>query len=129
MTPAKISFRGARVELEIVRGLDIPPTEIEFVDDNTGLPIDLSGCSFLGEIRKDLLQIGPPVATLALAIVNPPSLGLVSLSCSGANLLLPCGPDLRHPESEYQWSIVLQDSLGFKHQAVVGPVRVAASGL
>ena len=120
----RFDLTGSRIDLDVRQGATLAPFALKFKNpDKT--PVDLAGATVHGEIRKAALDVGPPKVVLTVTYVDR-ALGWVTLGATGAQMELPCGETILHPESQYRLDIWLVDALGQILAVMYGVVRVRA---
>ncbi len=118
----RIGYVGDRLDLDVRQGGTFGPYEISELDDDD-LPIDLTGCTIRGQIRKSLSSAAV-LASFTCAIVDAAggiwNFGLTNLQTQA----LDAGPSSSHPDSRYVYDIELVDVAGRVHPRLYGTIFV-----
>lgn len=99
--------KGERFDMLVVQGTDWGPFEFTLIDDQTGLPEDITGCTFLCEIRKEA-DAATAAASAVFSIVDGPNgVGTIAFLAASTGTV-PADPDGEDdPDSIYvcDWRI------------------------
>ena len=107
---AQIGFRGERLDLLVRQGATLGPFEVTLTNPND-TPVNLTGCTIRGEVRKNALDGGAPVATFNVVIVDAVA-GKFSFEIPYAvTATIRAGEFQKSEESMYQWDMELLDTL------------------
>jgi hypothetical protein len=71
MSSANVGSQGELLHLRAVRGNNIGPFRVTWKDETTGLPIDITGCTFLSRIRISKTQ--DFIADFTVNIIDGPA--------------------------------------------------------
>lgn len=106
---AQVGFRGERLDLLVRQGATLGPHVVTLTNpDNT--PVNLTGCTIQGQVRKNALDTGAPVATFVINYIDL-LLGKFSFEIPHTiTALIPAGEFQKDDESQYQWDMELLDS-------------------
>lgn len=106
---AQVGFRGERLDLLVRQGSTLGPHVVTLTNpDNT--PVNLTGCIIQGQVRKNALDTGAPVATFVINYIDL-LLGKFSFEIPHTvTALIPAGEFQKDDESQYQWDMELLDS-------------------
>lgn len=106
---AQVGFRGERLDLLVRQGATLGPHVVTLTNpDNT--PVNLTGCIIQGQVRKNALDTGAPVATFVINYIDL-LLGKFSFEIPHTiTALIPAGEFQKDDESQYQWDMELLDS-------------------
>lgn len=106
---AQVGFRGERLDLLVRQGATLGPHLVTLTNpDNT--PVNLTGCTIQGQVRKNALDTGAPVATFVINYIDL-LLGKFSFEIPHTiTALIPAGEFQKDDESQYQWDMELLDS-------------------
>lgn len=107
----QIGFIGERLDIIVRQGTNLGPYIVTLTDKN-GAPIDLTGCTIQGQVRKNALDQGNPVATFEVTY-NDRLAGQFSFGMAHATTAsIPAGEYPKDEASQYKWDMELQDSQG-----------------
>ncbi len=124
-TIPRIGDVGARLDLDIRQGGTFGPYEVQELDDATGLPVDISGCTFVGQIRKT-----PTSATVVATFTCVVTDGLLGLWTYGmadeVTAAITAGNASGMAESRYTYDIEMHDVAGNVYPRLYGGVFVWA---
>lgn len=102
-----LSSIGGVLEFRIKQGATWGPYEFQLTYEETGLPVDLSGCGVRCELRRKGLDTGSPSATVTAAITDGPN-GKYRLSLTAAqSLAIAAGELISSKLSAYTFDIFL----------------------
>jgi hypothetical protein len=119
---ATIGTIGERLDLLIRQGATLGPF-ICTISNPDGSPVNLTGATIRGQIRKQASDTSP-TATFAVLIMDAAA-GRYSFALDAATTAgIPAGRDITKPESLYVWDMELQDSLGRVIPLYWGDARV-----
>ena len=122
----RLDYSGTRIDLDVRQGATLVPFTLNFKNPD-GSAMDLTGATVFGEIRKNALDAGVP--KVALAVTYPDRLlGQVKLGATAAQMEIPCGETINHPDSQYRLDIWVIDALLQHLPVAYGVVRVRAWG-
>jgi hypothetical protein len=65
-----LSSLGGEMELRIKQGATFGPYEVQLTYEETGLPVDITGCGVRCELRRKGLDTGPPSATVTATVID-----------------------------------------------------------
>ena len=106
---AQIGFRGERLDLVARQGASLGPYVVTLENPN-GTPVDLTGCTIQGQVRKNALDTGAPVATFVIVYVDRMN-GKFSFEIPHAETAaIPAGEFQKDDASLYEWDMELLDS-------------------
>lgn len=109
----QIGFIGERLDIIVRQGTNLGPYLVTLTDKN-GSPIDLTGCTIQGQVRKNALDQGEPVAEFEVVYTDRTA-GQFSFGMGHAiTALIPAGEFQKDEASQYKWDMELQDSQGRK---------------
>lgn len=105
-----IGFFGERLDLRIRQGATLGSFLAQMLNPN-GSPVDLTGCTIRGQIRKTGLA-NSITAAIECTITDPLDgryeFGLPDEITTG----IPAGESITDDESQYVWDLELEDSIG-----------------
>lgn len=108
---AQIGFIGERLDIIVRQGTNLGPYLVTLTDKNN-VPIDLTGCSIQGQVRKNALDTGSPVASFEVTFPDRVA-GKFSFGMSHTiTAAIPAGEYQKDEESQYKWDMELQDAQG-----------------
>lgn len=123
----KISTLGERLDLELRQGASLLPVRHNLVDPDTGDPVNLTGFTARGQIRRKALDSGAPVAVFNTQIAPTPADGWYEFWLTDEQTAaITCGPTINDPASLYEWDFELEDAAGNVTNTFWGLVRVKA---
>ena len=106
---AQVGFRGERLDLLVRQGATLGPFHVELANPDTS-PVNLTGCSIRGEVRKNALDGGAPVASFTVVIEDALA-GKFSFEIPYAvTQTIRAGEFQKSEESMYQWDMELLDA-------------------
>lgn len=106
---AQVGFRGERLDLLVRQGATLGPY-IVTLSNPDGSPVNLTGCTIQGQVRKNALDAGDPVASFEIVYIDRIS-GQFSFGISHESTAqIPAGEFQKDEESQYQWDMELLDS-------------------
>ena len=106
---AQVGSRGVRLDLLVRQGATLGPHNCVLTNPN-GTPVDLTGCTIQGQVRKDPLSTGTPDATFVIEYTDRIA-GKFSFTIPHAvTAALAAGEYQDSQESLYQWDMELVDS-------------------
>ena len=108
---AQVGSIGERLDLLCRQGANLGPfiCTLHNPDDS---PVDLTGCTVQGYVRKNALDVGPPVATFSINYIDR-SAGKFSFEINWSiTETIPAGEYQKDPASQYVWDMELVDSTG-----------------
>lgn len=101
---------GEKIDLKIRQGADFGPITETLVNPNE-TPVDLTGCTVQGQIRKTAAST-EVVAAITFEIIDAAA-GTIRWGLSNAQTAaIAAGDDLKARESRYVWDRELIDSTG-----------------
>jgi hypothetical protein len=107
----EITNVGVEVDLKLRQGADFATT-LTFTNAD-GSVVDLTGCMLAAQIRRRPRDNAPAVASFALSIASPATLGTASMSMSAATTArIVCGDSIDDDASKYVWDLELTDANG-----------------
>ena len=107
---AQIGSIGERLDIILRQGSTLGPFIVTLTDSN-GTPIDLTGATITGQVRKNALDTGSPVATFDIVYINRVA-GQFSFGMAKATTVaIPAGEYQQDEASQYKWDMELTDSL------------------
>lgn len=113
---------GERLDLLVRQGGTLGPFVCTMVNPD-GTPVDLTGCSITGQIRKRPAD-AVIVAALAITITDPAGGAYRFGLPDDVTAAIVAGADISRPESLYVWDLELHDSAGQVIPLYWGDVRV-----
>jgi len=106
---AQVGFIGERLDLKVRQGATLGP-HVVTLSNPDGTPVNLTGCTIQGQVRKNALDVGAPVATFDVVYIDRLA-GQFSFGISHEDTaLIPAGEFQKDEESQYQWDMELLDS-------------------
>lgn len=106
----KIGSIGERLDIVLRQGSTLGPFIVTLTNPN-GTPVDLTGATIEGQVRKNATDSGTPVATFDIVYINRAA-GQFSFGMSKAvTVLIPAGEYQQDEASQYKWDMELTDSL------------------
>lgn len=113
---------GLELNLQIRQGATLGPVVLTLTDA-AGVPIDLTGSQFRGQIRKTRGATAV-VGDFEFNILEPLA-GKVAIDVTEAvSLAIPCGETTRDPLSQYVYDILMDDISGVPFPVMYGTVSV-----
>lgn len=107
---AQIGSIGERLDIILRQGSTLGPFIVTLTNPN-GTPVDLTGATISGQVRKNATDTGSPIATFDIVYINRVA-GQFSFGMTKAvTALIPAGEYQQSPESQYKWDMELVDSL------------------
>ena len=107
---AQIGSIGERLDIILRQGSTLGPFIVTLTDSN-GAPIDLTGATIAGQVRKNATDTGNPIATFDIVYINRVA-GQFSFGIAKAvTALIPAGEYQESEESQYKWDMELIDTL------------------
>lgn len=112
---------GEELDLLIRQGATFGPHTLSMKNPNN-TPVDLTGVTFRGKIRKDSKStISYPITFEVIDAAG----GVVRMSMTDEETaVIPAGPLLTHADSKYVWDAEMEDSLGSVIPLYYGKVSV-----
>jgi hypothetical protein len=108
---AQIGSIGERLDIILRQGSTLGPFNVTLTDQ-LGVPINLTGATIAGQVRKNALDTGAPVAVFDIVytdrIAGKFSFGMTKT----VTTLIPAGEYQKDEASQYKWDMELTDSLG-----------------
>lgn len=106
----KIGSIGERLDIVLRQGSTLGPFIVTLTNPN-GTPVDLTGATIEGQVRKNATDAGTPVATFDIVYINRLA-GQFSFGMSKATTVsIPAGEYQQDEASQYKWDMELTDSL------------------
>ena len=106
---AQVGTRGERLDLIVRQGATLGPHTVTITNPD-GSAVNLTGCTIHGQVRKDPLDTGTPVASFVINYVDPVA-GKYSFEISHTvTAAIPAGEFQNSSESMYQYDMELVDS-------------------
>lgn len=119
----EIGFLGEEMHLSIKQGATFGPVTATMTNPD-GTPVNLTGCGFVGTIRKKAKDTDPPIGSLTFAITDAVN-GKYQFSMSDtATAALPCGESLQSGDSTFVYDIMMSDAGGNVLPLYYGKVTV-----
>lgn len=109
----QIGFIGERLDIIVRQGTNLGPYLVTLSDKN-GLPIDLTGCTIQGQVRKNALDQGAPVASFEIAYTDRTAGKFTFGMPHAVTADIPAGEFQKDEASQYKWDMELLDSQGRK---------------
>jgi len=107
---AQIGSRGERLDLLVRQGTTLGPFIVTLTNPN-GTPVNLTGCVITGQVRKNALDIGNPVANFLIVYVDRLA-GQYSFEIPASETaLIDAGEYQKDEKSRYEWDMQLKDSI------------------
>lgn len=104
---AQVGSRGKRLDIVARQGTDIGPFIVDLANAD-GSPVNLTGCTITGQVRKNALDT-TKVADLTIVVIDP-LIGRFSFEIlQSVSKDIPAGEFQRSIESVYQWDMELLD--------------------
>lgn len=113
---------GERRDLEIKQGGTFGPINVTLRDEETQVPLDLTGCQFKGQIRKK--STTAVAAEMRITEVDLPNGNFEFYLTDEDTTAIPAGETIDAATSLYTWDFYFEDSLGAKHPLFYGDVSV-----
>lgn len=108
---AQIGSIGERLDIILRQGSTLGPFLVTLTD-KLGVPIDLTGATIQGQVRKNALDMGAPVAVFAISYVNR-VLGQFTFGIPRSETVnIPAGEYQKDEASQYKWDMEFLDSTG-----------------
>ena len=108
---AQVGTRGERLDLIVRQGATLGPHTVTLTNPN-GTPVDLTGATIQGHVRKNPLDSGAPVASFVITYVDRVA-GKYSFEIAHTvTAAIPAGEFQNSPESMYQYDMELLDTAG-----------------
>ncbi|CAN5858655.1 hypothetical protein BH11PSE13_BH11PSE13_12290 [soil metagenome] len=111
MPTITIKQLGERVDLQIRQGSTLGPVQCRLSDAATTLPIDLTGCTIRGSVRKTLSS-GEVAAQMVVGMASPETGAFSFHIPANVTAGLPVGPAITDPASAYVWDMEMEDGDG-----------------
>lgn len=106
----QIGSIGERLDIILRQGSTLGPFIVELKDKNN-IPIDLTGATIQGQVRKNALDTGSPVASFTIEYIDRTA-GKFSFGIPrNETVVIPAGEYQKDPASQYKWDMELIDSL------------------
>ena len=106
---AQVGFRGERLDLPVRQGATLGPFSVELTNPDNS-PVNLTGCLIRGQVRKNALDLGAPLASFTVVITEAVA-GKFSFEIPFAETeLIPAGEFQKSEDSIYQWDMELVDA-------------------
>lgn len=123
MTNPQVGTKGDRLDILIRQGATFGPMQCTVLKADGG-PEDLTGCTFLAEIRKtpdDVVVAASAVFTLTNAAAGEFSFEFLADDTK----LIPCAPEGEtDPESIYAWDLEIHYPSGFVRPMLWGDALI-----
>ena len=118
--------RGSRWPLELKQGGTFGPVRVTLIDPLTQQPMNLTGCSLRGQVRRSALD--PAVsATFQVVPAADPAEGWFEFGLTDELMAgLVAGAKIADAPSLYEYDVELEDSQGRVLEVLWGSLRVAA---
>lgn len=123
-TTPKLSSKGDQLDLEIRQLASFGPHEVTATGSD-GLPLNLTGCTFRGQIRRKPTNT-PVVVAFTFNVLDAVN-GVFEFSLSVSDTNISAGNDQRSSESKYVWAMDLIDSTGRVIPLLYGDVEIQAA--
>lgn len=106
---AQIGSIGKRLDIILRQGSTLGPFFVTLTD-KLGHPIDLTGGTIQGQVRKNALDLGEPVATFEIVYVDR-ALGQFTFGIPrNVTVNIPAGEYQKDEASQYKWDMEFVDS-------------------
>lgn len=106
---AQIGSIGERLDIILRQGSTLGPFLVTLTD-KLGSPIDLTGGTIQGQVRKNALDVGAPVAVFSIEYVDR-VLGKFKFGIPrDVTVSIPAGEYQKDDASQYKWDMELLDS-------------------
>ena len=107
---AQIGSIGERLDIILRQGSTLGPFLVTLTNE-LGVPIDLTGATISGQVRKNALDTGAPIAAFDIVYVNRVA-GQFSFGMAKAiTVAIPAGEYQKDEASQYKWDMELLDTL------------------
>jgi hypothetical protein len=125
---SKITLIGARLDLELRQGTTFrrTVTVLQRLPDDSTAPVDLSGSSIRGQVRKAALDPDPAAAAFAVAVTDAAGGAFQLLLTDEQTALLTCGPKITDTASQYEYDVEIEDAAGDVVPLLQGTLRIKA---
>lgn len=108
---AQVGFLGERLDLLVRQGATLGPFVVELSNPDLS-PVNLTGCTIRGQVRKNATDIGTPVAQFNVVMVDVLN-GKFSFEIPNTvTETIPAGEFQKDAASQYKWDMELEDSQG-----------------
>lgn len=108
---AKIGSIGERIDIILRQGSTLGPFLVTLTNPDNR-PVDLTGAVVQGQVRKNALDVGAPVASFEIEFVDRVN-GKFKFGISRTvTVNIPAGEYREDPASQYKWDMELIDSQG-----------------
>lgn len=105
----QIGSIGERLDIILRQGSTLGPFIVRLTD-SLGVPIDLTGATIQGQVRKNALDAGNPVATFEIVYIDRAD-GKFSFGIPrSVTIDIPAGEYQKDEASQYKWDMELIDS-------------------
>ncbi len=122
-SPLQLSSLGERINLQLQQGATFGPITATMTNPDT-TPVNLTGCTIFGSVRKTALAADPAAAVITVAITNAAG-GIYTFTIPAATTDgLTAGEQRTAPESQYVWDLFLKDAAGRVLPLYYGDVMV-----
>ena len=106
---AQVGFKGERLDLLSRQGANLGPYIVTLKNPN-GTPVDLTSCTVRGQVRKNALDAGEPVASFTITYIDRIG-GQFSFEIPHSiTQTIPAGEFQKDDASQYEWDMELLDS-------------------
>lgn len=124
---SKITLIGARLDLELRQGTTFRRTlrVVQRIDANTTAPVDLTGSTVRGQVRKAALDV-VKVADFVVTVVDAAGGEVELLLTDEVTAAMTCGPKITDPASLYEYDVEIEDSVGDVAPILQGSLRIKA---
>lgn len=107
---AQIGSIGERLDIILRQGSTLGPFLVTLTNPN-GTPIDLTGCTIQGQVRKNALDTGNPIASFDIVYIDRIN-GKFSFGIARTvTVAIPAGEYQKDEQSQYRWDMELIDTL------------------
>lgn len=107
---AQIGSIGERLDIILRQGSTLGPFIVTLTNPN-GTPVDLTGATISGQVRKNATDTGSPIATFDIVYINRVAGQFSFGMAKSATTLIPAGEYQKDDASQYKWDMELVDSL------------------
>lgn len=123
-----ITLIGGRVDIVIRQGTTLRRTlnVTQRIDETTTAPVDLTGSTIRGQVRKNALDADPPAAVFTVTTLDAAAGRVQLLLTDEQTAALTCGPKVTDAASLYEWDLEIEDAAGDVVPLLQGTLRVKA---
>jgi len=106
----QIGSIGERLDIVLRQGSTLGPFIVTLTNPN-GTPVDLTGATISGQVRKNATDTGTPIATFDIVYINRAAGQFSFGMAKSITTLIPAGEYQKDDASQYKWDMELVDSL------------------